>query len=231
MKNLANGEYGEKVWEKKIKSQNEVGVIFGVVGSLKQIREDTLKLMRLFDKEIKPLIKKNAKVLDLGLGPLARFSVEFAKRGYNVTGVDISDTTLKYAKKNIDKAKAKIKLVKDDITELKNIKGKFDFVFCEATFYHVPPHLTSIALMKINHLLNKNGRFFVEFGIVTKKRAKDYIRQPFYWTGHYIKRLFGKGFKVNVSRFTFKEIKEMIEKSGFKIERRFNESTFLLKKD
>ena len=231
MKNLANGEYGEDVWERKINAQNEVGVIFGVVGSMNEIHKDTSKVMNLFDKEVKPLIKKNAKIMDLGIGPLARFSIEFAKRGYKVTGVDISETTLDYAKKYIDKANVKVNLTKGDITEIDKIKEKFDLIFCNATFYHIPPHLTGISLMKINNILNKNGRLFVEFGIVTKRRIKDYIRQPFYWTGHYIKRLMGRGFNVNVSRFIFKEIKEMIEKAGFKIEKRFGDATFLLKKD
>jgi len=228
MKNLANGEYGEEVWERKIKAQNEVGVIFGVVGSMDEIHKDTSKVMSLFDKEVKPLIKKNAKVMDLGVGPLARFSIEFAKRGYKVTGVDISETTLEYAKKYINKANVKLNLVKGDITEIDKIKEKFDLIFCNATFYHIPPHLTGISLMKINNILNPNGRLFVEFGIVTKISLKDCIRQPFYWLGHYIKRLFGKGFRVNVSRFTSREIKEMVEKAGFKIEKRFGESTFLL---
>ena len=228
MKNLTNGEYGEEVWERKINTQDEIGVICGVVGSLEEINKNTSRLMDLFDKEIKPLIKKDAKILDLGIGPLARFSIEFAKRGYRVTGVDISKTTLKYAKKYINKANVKVKLSKEDITDIDKIKEKFDLVFCVATLYHIPPHLTGISLIKINKILNKNGRLFVEFGIVSKKSLKDYIRAPFYWGGHYIKRIFGKGFKVNVSRFTFREIKEMVEKSGFEIEKKFGQSTFLL---
>ena len=218
------------MWERKINIQNEVGVISGVVGSLKEINKDTIRLLSLFDKEIKPIIKKDAKILDLGFGPLARFSIEFAKRGYRVTGIDISKTILKCAKKYIDKANVKVRLLKGDITEIDKIREKFDLVFCYATFYHIPPHLTGISLIKINNILNKDGRLFVEFGTITKKSLKDYIRTPFYLGGHYIKRLFGKGFHVNVSRFTSREIEEMVEKAGFEIEKKIGKSIFLLTK-
>lgn len=228
MKNLPNGEYGEDVWERKINVQKEVGVISGTVGSLKEINRDTSKLMSLFDKEIKPIIKRDAKILDLGVGPLARFSIEFARRSYKVTGIDISKTTLNYAKKYIDKANVKVRLLKEDITEMNRIKEKFDLVFCYATLYHIPPHLTGISLIKINNILNKGGKLFVDFGIVTRKCLKDYPKTFFYWCGHYLKRIVGKGFNVNVSRFTFREIKEMIKKGGFEIEKRFGKSTFLL---
>ncbi|MEM1577969.1 MAG: hypothetical protein QXM27_03100 [Candidatus Pacearchaeota archaeon] len=66
MKNVAHGEYGEEVWEKKIRTQNEVGVIAGTISSLDEINKDTLNFMKFFDKEISPLIKRNAKILDLG---------------------------------------------------------------------------------------------------------------------------------------------------------------------
>ncbi|MEM2090011.1 MAG: class I SAM-dependent methyltransferase [Candidatus Pacearchaeota archaeon] len=94
--------------------------------------------MKFFDKEISPLIKRNAKIFRFRGGSLARFSIEFAKRGYEVIGMDISKTILKYAEKNLNNVK--IKLLKEDITSLENINEKFDFSFCSATFYHIPPH-------------------------------------------------------------------------------------------
>ncbi|MCR4327258.1 MAG: glycosyltransferase [Nanoarchaeota archaeon] len=147
MKNLTNGEYGEDVWERKIKDQDEAGVIFGSVCSLKDVESETKDFMTKIDKKVIPFLKKGSAVLDLGVGPMARFSIEFAKMGYNVTGVDISSTTLSLAEKSAQKAGVKINLLKKDITNLNIPNKKFDLIFCRATFYHVPPHLTGISLI------------------------------------------------------------------------------------
>jgi len=225
-----SGKYGKEVWEEKIKKQNEVGVISGTVGSMKGIKKNTKEWMQQIDSSIIPLIKTGGDVLDLGVGPLARFAIQFAKRGFKVTGLDISQTTLEYAKKHISRENLDINLIKGDITELEKIPGMFDFIYCLATFYHIPPHLTGISLMKINEKLKKGCRTLIEFGIFKKKTIKNYIGGVFYRTGHYLKRLFKKGFRINVSLFSKKEVREIIIKSGFKIERVLPGNLYLLKK-
>ncbi len=226
-----NGAYGEKIWERKINEQNEVGVIHGVVGSREKIKKDTQELMRQIDSSVIPLVKEKGKVLDLGVGPLARFSIEFSKRGFKVTGLDISATTLGYSRKHVKENKSRVNLIKGDITELDKVPGKFNFIYCLATFYHIPPHLTGISLMKINDKLEDGGYALVEFGIVAKKTLKNILWAPFYWAGHFVKRISGRGFKVNISRFTKGEIVEMIKKSGFRIEKNLSDSLYLIKKE
>ncbi|MDR3601311.1 MAG: class I SAM-dependent methyltransferase [Desulfosporosinus sp.] len=49
------------------------------------------------------LLTKNSSVLDIGCGP-GRFAVEFAKLSTDVTGLDISDNMLGYARKNAEAA-------------------------------------------------------------------------------------------------------------------------------
>jgi len=120
--------WGEKVWEEKIRKQNELGVIHGGrFSKSKEITNRQLKeVMKYFDNNILPKIKKNGKIMDAGIGPLARFSIEFAKRGHKVLGVDISPTTLAHAKKHIEKQSIKgIKLIQDDLIKLDKIKEKF----------------------------------------------------------------------------------------------------------
>jgi len=103
-----NGLYGKQVWERKIKEQDEVGVIIGTVGSIKELKKYTQIGMQQIESEVIPLIKKKGKVLDLGVGPLARFAIEFSKRGFNTTGIDISPTTLDYAKRYAEESQSKI---------------------------------------------------------------------------------------------------------------------------
>ena len=50
-------------------------------------------------------LQKGASVLDLGCGPGIPITKELVKRGFNVTGVDISDNMIKLARKNVPEAK------------------------------------------------------------------------------------------------------------------------------
>lgn len=149
--------WGENVWEDKIKRQGETGVIDGSIYSKKNLLKRTDKEIAFIDSTFLKDIKKNAKILDLGIGPMARFSIFFSKKGYNVTGIDISPTTLDYARKNAERAKTKIKLIQDDLITLSNVKGKFDLIFCWGTFGHIPAYLTLEALSSFNKKLKKKG--------------------------------------------------------------------------
>lgn len=225
-----NGSYGKGIWEEKIKAQNEVGVIHGTTSSMLRVNNQTKGFMQFFDKEIVPILKKQSRILDLGTGPMARFSIEFAKRGYIVTGVDISPTMLEYAQKYIKKTGAKVSLIEDDISILSKVNSKQDLIFCYETFFHIPPFLTLKSLKRFNELLEKEGYCLVQFAVKTQKKIRDYFIGPAYWTGHYIKRLFGKGFNVNVSRFTEEEINSMIKESGFEIQKKYKTGLYLIKK-
>jgi len=223
--------WGESVWEEKIKKQDEKGVIHGGRFSKSdkitdgQVRE---VMMFLETKAFKGL-KKNAKVMDAGVGPLARHSIELSKRGYNVTGIDVSKTTIEYAKKHSVEANIKMQFIKDDLTLLKNVKDKFDFVFCFGTFGHIPKILALDTLRNFNSKLNKNGLCFIHFWIEKKKTPFDIMKDFFYMIVHKIRIGSGKSFKVNCSFYSPEEIKEMMERSGFKIIDRKNDF-FLLEK-
>lgn len=57
----------------------------------------------MFRKELYPIIKNKKEVLDAGVGPLASYSIGLSRMGFNLTGVDISKTTLKNAKEIVKK--------------------------------------------------------------------------------------------------------------------------------
>lgn len=73
--------------------------------------------------EVKQVIRqtrlpKRAQVLDLACG-VGRHSIEFAKQGYQVVGLDFSKSYLAEAKKSATKAQLKINFVKGDMKDLK----------------------------------------------------------------------------------------------------------------
>jgi len=58
--------------------------------------------------------QKGRKILDLCCG-VGRHSIEFARRGFHVTGVDISTEYLNQARRKARKARVKIEFIKDDM--------------------------------------------------------------------------------------------------------------------
>jgi 2-polyprenyl-3-methyl-5-hydroxy-6-metoxy-1,4-benzoquinol methylase len=67
-------------------------------------------------------------ILDVGCGT-GRHAVELAKRGYQITGIDISSGMLTEAKKTADKAGVKLELIHADAAKFKPEK-KFDGAIC-----------------------------------------------------------------------------------------------------
>jgi len=225
--------WGEKVWEEKIKTQNELGVIHG--GRFSKSKGMTDKqlneIMEFLDKNVLPLIKKKGKILDAGVGPLARFSVEFAKRGYKIWGVDISPTTLRYAQGHIEKQKIKrIILIQDDLTRLDKINQKFDFIFCFGTFGHIPKILAIETLRTFNSKLNKNGLCLIHFWFSDEHSLLRKIRELLYLTLHKISMKMYKSFYVNCSYYSAEELNEMFNYSKFKLVNKTRNGLFLLKK-
>ncbi len=71
-------------------------------------------------------IKKHGKILDLACG-YGRHSIELAKRGYKVVGIDVSPHLIDYAKKNAIEENLDIEFFCSDIREFKN-GADFDMV-------------------------------------------------------------------------------------------------------
>ncbi len=77
---------------------------------------------------------KSLKIIDVGCGT-GRHSIELTKRGYNVTGIDLSDSQLAHARQKAKQAGLKIDFQKHDARALP-FKGQFDaaIMLCEGGF-------------------------------------------------------------------------------------------------
>ena len=226
--------FGKDIWEEKIKKQDEVGVIFGTMANIggkgkEKVHKQTKQIMKAIDKEVIPLIKPKGNILDAGTGPMARFSIAFAKRGFTVTGVDISKTTLKFAKKYIDETKTtKIKLKEGDMIDL-NLKEKFDLVFCVETFFHIPKHCSLLVLKNFNNMLNNGGYLLLGLYIKKEKTTHQMLFESAYFTIHKIKKRLNKGFSVTHSVYTEDELKDLFLRTGFEFKKQID-GLWLLKK-
>lgn len=77
---------------------------------------------------------KSLKIVDIGCGT-GRHCIELAKRGYNVTGIDLSQSMLARAKEKSQKLNLKIDFQKHDARNLP-FAGEFDaaIMLCEGSF-------------------------------------------------------------------------------------------------
>ena len=84
------------------------------------------------EKEIK--YNKSLRILDIGCGT-GRHAIELTKRGYNVTGIDLSESMLQKAKENAEKEQVKISFHKHDARNLP-FNADFDvaLMLCEGSF-------------------------------------------------------------------------------------------------
>jgi 2-polyprenyl-3-methyl-5-hydroxy-6-metoxy-1,4-benzoquinol methylase len=84
------------------------------------------------EKEID--FNKSLKIIDIGCGT-GRHSIELAKRGYKVTGIDLSESLLKRAKEKAKAQNLQIDFQKHDARKLP-FKNEYDLaiMFCEGAF-------------------------------------------------------------------------------------------------
>lgn len=94
--------------------------------------QGTIGEVDFIEKEI--AFDKSKTILDLGCGT-GRHTIELTKRGYSVTGLDLSETQLGKAKEKADALNLNIKFIRDDARYYK-LEEKFDLVImiCEGAF-------------------------------------------------------------------------------------------------
>jgi SAM-dependent methyltransferase len=88
--------------------------------------KNTVKEVDFLLKELN--LPKGSYILDMGCGT-GRHAIELAKRGFHVTGVDLSPGMLSQAEKAAKDAKVKVEWVQSDATRFKS-KKLFDAAIC-----------------------------------------------------------------------------------------------------
>jgi SAM-dependent methyltransferase len=96
----------------------------------------TRKISELFDREEKGREPPYGLALDLGTGS-GIWGIELAKRGWEVTGIDIVDKALRRAQDRVQKVGVDIRLVRGDVTALRaaGIGSGFRLVLDTGTFH------------------------------------------------------------------------------------------------
>jgi ubiquinone/menaquinone biosynthesis C-methylase UbiE len=100
---------------------------------------------------------KNLRILDIGCGT-GRHAIELTKRGYHVTGIDLSDAQLNRARKKATEAGFTISLIKMDAREL-SFQNEFDLaiMICEGAFPLMETDEMNFEILKGAAKALKNG--------------------------------------------------------------------------
>jgi 2-polyprenyl-3-methyl-5-hydroxy-6-metoxy-1,4-benzoquinol methylase len=157
------------------------------------------KLNKLETKLLLELIKnipKKGKILDFGSGTGIPYDSYLAKKGFDVTGIDISKKHIAMAKKNVPNAK----FIKGDFSK-RSLKDSFDAIVSFYAIFHVPRSEHKNILKKMHTLLHKDGYMLITLGFNEMKMNIDkFIDSKMAW-----------------SSYSAEKNKKLVAQSGFKI--------------
>lgn len=171
-------------------------------------------------------LPKSGLVLDAGGGP-GRYTIELAKRGYEVVLLDITPRMLKTAKRHIKKAKVqgKIKQITEgSIVDLSKFNNEtFDTILCLGgpLTHLLEENERHQAIEELVRVAKKNAPIFVSIigrigllkSILTDFPQEIKYIQTHWKTGDYIPGISGEGF-TTAHWFLPEELKALVEKHG-----------------
>ena len=157
-------------------------------------------------KKVTDKIKeKNNKILDVACGS-GNQSINFAKKGFEVMGIDLSPDMLKYARKKI-KPDYKIKFINSDASKIGYKDNFFDVSSMSFGLHDMPEEIGLMILKEMIRTTKKNGQII----IVDYDTPKNMIIS---WLGFRIAKLWESKY---YDYFMKKELNYYLKKVNLKI--------------
>jgi cyclopropane fatty-acyl-phospholipid synthase-like methyltransferase len=144
-----------------------------------------------------------SKTLDVGCGN-GYHAQYLSKRGYHVTGIDVSKEIIEYANKNYNNKNLIFK--QEDVFSKTLLKDKYNFIYDIGLFHNILPEKRKEYSKQISNLLEKNGKFLL---FCFDKREETFKNKNVYLNT-----------KINMTSYPLSK-KEIIDnfKEYFKIEK------------
>lgn len=144
----------------------------------------------------------NAKILDVGCAA-GRDSIFFSQKGFETTGIDLSENLLAIAKQKAPE----LKFVKGDIREKLFSDNSFDAVWACAVLLHLKREDISAVLANFYSLLAENGLVFIR---VKEGVGEADVVEPL-----------SNNLSRHFTYFMLEELQELVENAGFRVEKIF----------
>ena len=114
-------------------------------------------------------------LLEIGCGA-GNYSCFFANKGFDVVGIDISETAIKWAHENAEKAKVEVQFVLDDVTDLSGISDESqDFVFDGHLLHRIIGGDRNRLLTNVHQVLKPDGFFMVRSVVTPVESTNDLV--------------------------------------------------------
>lgn len=115
-------------------------------------------------KELVELVEsgrlKPCKAIDLGSGTASN-CIFLAQRGFEVTGVDFAQAAIELGKKRAADANVRVNFVRDDLTQLQNVRGAFDLLVDYGTLDDLKPAQRDSYMQNVLPLTRAGSQFLL----------------------------------------------------------------------
>jgi len=159
------------------------------------------------------------KILEAGVG--TGRNLEYYHKDVELTGIELSKPMLDKAEKRIEKARCKVRLLKEDATVMESIdSNQFDWIFSTFMCCVMPDEIQELAVEQFSRVLKKGGRFRL-LEIVYSKNKNIRKRQELF--APFVEKIYGARFDRNTLRHIERSANLIVTKTSF-----LKEDTYLL---
>ncbi|WP_255294894.1 class I SAM-dependent methyltransferase [Bacillus sp. AFS041924] len=132
---------------KNMRKKKDVG-IYGRTAKWydKNSRRSRMTQMQEYAYEINTLVEAGARILEVAPGP-GYLSIELAKMGFDVTGVELSLDFVNIEKNNAKEANVSVDFKEGNASNLPCGDNTFDFIVCSAAFKNFKDPVTALSEM------------------------------------------------------------------------------------
>jgi ubiquinone/menaquinone biosynthesis C-methylase UbiE len=140
---------------KNMRKNKDVG-IYGITAKWydRNSRKSRLAEMQRYANEVASHVSIGANILEIAPGP-GYLSIELARKGFNVTGVEISPDFVEIEKNNAKEANVTVNFIEGNASKLPCEDNFFDFIVCSAAFKNFKEPVK--ALCEMHRVLKQGG--------------------------------------------------------------------------
>ena len=124
------------------------------------------------------LLPSSGEVLDAGCGVCRPVSQFLSRKGFKVTGVDISKRMIELAQENVPEGT----FLQKNILRLDFPDNKFDGLICVYTLWHIPRENHSQIIRNFHRMLKDDGILVLNTGVYESEGMSQFFGEPMLWS-------------------------------------------------